>query len=220
MHLVDSFYCTQPTTFISAVLLTASSMMRLGLPHVNILSKVDLLSQYGKMPFNLEFFTEMDDLRPLAQYVNAEIVEEGKEEEFVDPKPESRLSKKFKKMTSELCDVLSDFGLISFYAVNIQDASTVGRALNAIDKANGFAFAATVAESYKQHDDPASSITNLFKMASQECEPTYFRTLDIQERYNPDSISGNLDVADHSMRTLSQQSDSGNKIHSDRDAPS
>ena len=50
---VDSFYCSQPATFISAVLLTASSMMRLAMPHVNILSKVDLLSNYGKLPFNL-----------------------------------------------------------------------------------------------------------------------------------------------------------------------
>ena len=53
VHLVDCFYCSQPATFISAVLLTASTMMRLAIPHVNVLSKIDLLSQYGKLPFNL-----------------------------------------------------------------------------------------------------------------------------------------------------------------------
>ena len=52
-YTVDSFYCSQPATFISAVLLTASTMMRLAMPHVNVLSKVDLLSKYGKLPFNL-----------------------------------------------------------------------------------------------------------------------------------------------------------------------
>lgn len=32
--------CSQPATFISAVLLVTSTMLRLGLPHVNVLTKV------------------------------------------------------------------------------------------------------------------------------------------------------------------------------------
>eukprot|EP01038_Epipyxis_sp_PR26KG_P011638 gene11638-15588_t len=39
VQLIDSFYCSQPATFVSAVLLVTSTMLRLGLPHVNILSK-------------------------------------------------------------------------------------------------------------------------------------------------------------------------------------
>jgi GPN-loop GTPase len=58
VHLIDSYYCrstiahspptltshsfpvSMPATFISAVLLVASTMMRLALPHVSVLSKV------------------------------------------------------------------------------------------------------------------------------------------------------------------------------------
>lgn len=69
VHLVDSFYCCEPATFISATLLVASSMLRLALPHVNVLSKIDLLKHYGPLPFNLDFFTEMLDLTPLARFV-------------------------------------------------------------------------------------------------------------------------------------------------------
>ena len=57
VHLVDSFYCTQPAVFVSAVLLSASTMLRLTLPHVNVLTKVDLIPSYGKLPFNMDFFT-------------------------------------------------------------------------------------------------------------------------------------------------------------------
>ena len=35
---------------------------RLELPHVNILSKVDLIEQYGELPFSLDYFTEVLDL--------------------------------------------------------------------------------------------------------------------------------------------------------------
>ena len=57
VHLVDSFYCTQPAVFISAVLLAASTMLRLHLPHINVLTKIDLLPRYGNLPFNMDFFT-------------------------------------------------------------------------------------------------------------------------------------------------------------------
>lgn len=40
-------------------------MLRLGLPHINVLSKIDLLPQYGNLPFSLDFYTEMLDLTPL-----------------------------------------------------------------------------------------------------------------------------------------------------------
>ena len=59
---------SQPTTFVSAVLTVAASMLRLGLPHINVLTKIDLLSSYGPLPFQLDFYTEMVDLMPLTRY--------------------------------------------------------------------------------------------------------------------------------------------------------
>ena len=38
-----------------------------------------------------------------------------------NPKPQPTLQNKYRKMTEGLCDVLSDFGLISFLPMNIQD---------------------------------------------------------------------------------------------------
>jgi len=42
--------------------------MQVEQPHVNILSKVDLVQKYAKLPFNLDFFTEVMDLSYLLQH--------------------------------------------------------------------------------------------------------------------------------------------------------
>jgi len=260
VHLVDAYYCCEPTTFISAVLLVASTMLRLGLPHINVLSKVDLLPLYGPLPFKLDFFTEMVDLMPLVRYMDgsggAAVTDEediddlysknnddnhsdgdeyNNDDEYndynnnndsnndrkkdqestniidhenrncdIEPKDSEMkqknkikipptLQSKHRKMTEGLCEVLSDFGLVSFLPMNIQDGETVGRVLGAIDKANGYSFASSEAQEIlktknskknnSNHDTNTNSVSHLFKIASQELETTYSRSLEISERY-------------------------------------
>ncbi len=65
VHLVDSHYCSDPAKFISVLLTSLATMLQVALPHVNVLSKADLIEQYGKLPFNLDFFTEVLDLQYL-----------------------------------------------------------------------------------------------------------------------------------------------------------
>ncbi|CAM9810742.1 unnamed protein product [Sphacelaria rigidula] len=52
-------------------MLSLMVMLRLELPHINVLSKVDLVEQMGPLPFNLEFFTECQDMRQLLAYLDA-----------------------------------------------------------------------------------------------------------------------------------------------------
>jgi hypothetical protein len=63
VHLIDSHYCVDPSVFISAVLLVTSTMLRLALPNVNVLTKIDLLPRYGQLPYNLDFFTGSHTLK-------------------------------------------------------------------------------------------------------------------------------------------------------------
>lgn len=37
-------------------------MLQIALPHVNVLSKCDLIEKYGKLAFNIDFYTEVLDL--------------------------------------------------------------------------------------------------------------------------------------------------------------
>lgn len=54
MHLVDSHYCADPAKFISVLCTSLSTMLQVELPHVNVLSKMDLIEQYDKLGKELE----------------------------------------------------------------------------------------------------------------------------------------------------------------------
>ena len=56
---MDAHLCSDPSKYISALLVSLSTMLHLELPHVNLLSKIDLIQQYGKLQFNLDFYTEV-----------------------------------------------------------------------------------------------------------------------------------------------------------------
>lgn len=45
LYLIDSFFALQPAAFVSALLLSASVMLRFNKPQINVLSKVDLLTE-------------------------------------------------------------------------------------------------------------------------------------------------------------------------------
>jgi GTPase SAR1 family protein len=49
VHLVDSHYCSDAGKFIAVLLTSLSTMLQIELPHVNVLSKIDLIQQYGKL---------------------------------------------------------------------------------------------------------------------------------------------------------------------------
>ncbi|CAH2068820.1 unnamed protein product [Thlaspi arvense] len=49
VHLVDAHLCSDPGKYVSALLLSLSTMLHLELPHINVLSKIDLIESYGKL---------------------------------------------------------------------------------------------------------------------------------------------------------------------------
>lgn len=49
VHLVDAHLCSDPGKYVSALLLSLSTMLHLELPHVNVLSKIDLIENYGRL---------------------------------------------------------------------------------------------------------------------------------------------------------------------------
>ncbi|KAK4396802.1 GPN-loop GTPase QQT1 [Sesamum angolense] len=75
----------------------------LGASHVNVLSKIDLIESYGKLAFNLDFYTDVQDLSYLQHHLDQ------------DPR-----SAKHRKLTKELCEVIEDYGLVNFTTLDIQ----------------------------------------------------------------------------------------------------
>ena len=51
VHLVDSQLCSDLGKYISALLLSLTTMLHLELLHINVLSKMDLIESYGRLNF-------------------------------------------------------------------------------------------------------------------------------------------------------------------------
>ncbi|RAL65610.1 hypothetical protein DID88_005282 [Monilinia fructigena] len=62
LHLSDSYCLTLPSLYISNLILSLRAMLQMDLPHLNVLTKMDKLASYPPLPFNLDFYTEVQDL--------------------------------------------------------------------------------------------------------------------------------------------------------------
>lgn len=158
VHLVDSHLCSDPGKYVSALLLSLTTMIHLELPHINVLSKIDLIENYGKLAYNLEFYTDVQDLSYLQYQLDQ------------DPR-----SAKYRKLTKELCNVIEDFSLVNFSTLDIQDRESVGNLVKLIDKSNGYIFAGI-----------QGSIVEFSKIAAAPLDWEYNRTAAVQDKYMKD----------------------------------
>ncbi|KAJ2399420.1 hypothetical protein GGI23_002669 [Coemansia sp. RSA 2559] len=125
VHLVDASYCTEAAKFISVLLLSLTTMSMLEMPHINVLSKIDLLAGLGKLDFNLEYYTSVMDLDYLLDSLNQQ---DG--------------SKKFGELNRVICEIVEDFSMVGFSTLCIADKHSVANLMKEIDKANGYIFGA------------------------------------------------------------------------------
>nr|ACO10350.1 ATP-binding domain 1 family member B [Caligus rogercresseyi] len=123
VHLVDAHYCSDPGKYISVLLASLSTMLNMELPHVNVLSKVDLVEKYGKLRFNMEYYTEVLDLDYL-----------------LDSMDEDPFLKRYKKLNKAITDIVGSYGLVHFLPLSVQSKEAMLGVMSAVDKANGYCF--------------------------------------------------------------------------------
>ena len=82
VHLVDSHHCSDPAKFLSAAFLSLTAMIRLECPHVNVLSKMDLIESCGAPAFGLDFYTEVSDVMRLARMTDADKLDNNGDHPF------------------------------------------------------------------------------------------------------------------------------------------
>jgi GTPase SAR1 family protein len=194
VQLLDAHYCTDASKFLSAALLGTTTMLRLELPTVSVLSKADLLCNYGELPMQFEFFTECLELDRLLPFLSEGSYSAATSLDYYDiedaisndveykaarrKRRGSKFSRKFMKLHEALAEVTQDFGLLSFAPLDISCPESVGRALARIDKCNGYAFV----------DHRSVINADLFQCAIQS-EPAFECYADVRERIAaPESI--------------------------------
>ncbi|CAG8638410.1 10321_t:CDS:2 [Acaulospora colombiana] len=166
VNLCDVHYVTDAAKYISVLLLSLRTMLQLELPHINVLSKIDLLSQYGDLDFNLDFYTEVQDLSYLENSL-----------------PQGT---RFSALNMRISEMVQDFGL---------DRESMLRLMRIVDRATGCIFVppSTVAATQKEssRDDKKEGIPvtqrpniySLFTTAAGAIGGVRGDVRDVQERW-------------------------------------
>ncbi|GMH00630.1 hypothetical protein Nepgr_002469 [Nepenthes gracilis] len=110
VYLLDSQFVTDVTKFISGCMASLSAMVQLEVPHVNILSKMDLVK----------------NKRDLEDYLN--------------PEPRALLSElnlcmapQFEKLNKALIDLVDEYSMVSFIPLDLRKESSIQYVLAQID---------------------------------------------------------------------------------------
>jgi hypothetical protein len=153
VHLVDAHYCSEPAKYISAALLSLSTMLRLELPHVNVLSKMDLLEKYGALEQPLSFYTGAHDIaRVLSTSDQGWGAHEAADAGLDSPEGEREdmrtrearagarpaLGRSFRRLNEAFCELVQDFRLVSFHTLDVRRKESIARLLRTIDQAAGY----------------------------------------------------------------------------------
>ncbi|ROT39462.1 hypothetical protein SODALDRAFT_344339 [Sodiomyces alkalinus F11] len=128
VHLNDSMCLTQPSLYIASLLLSLRAMLQMDLPHINVLSKIDKVASYNTLPFNLDFYTDVQDLSYLIPYLE-------------DESPALR-SHKFARLHEAVANMIESYGLVRFEVLAVENKKSMMHLLRVVDRASGYVFGA------------------------------------------------------------------------------
>ncbi|KAH9930481.1 cytoplasmic protein [Epithele typhae] len=172
VHLCDAHYVTDAAKYISVLMLSLRAMLHLELPHVNVLSKIDLIRQYGDLDFNLDYYTEVQDLSHLENLL-------------------SQQTPRYAALNMAICSLIEDFSLVGFETLAVEDKESMLHLTRVIDKATGCVFvppaaASQPADTIDTSSLPASQRPNTYSLMTSAAGPIRgprSDARDVQERW-------------------------------------
>ncbi|KAL4614313.1 hypothetical protein ACB092_07G045300 [Castanea dentata] len=111
VYLLDSQFMTDVTKFNSGCMASLSAMIQLELPHVNILSKMDLVTNKRDVE---------DFLNPEPQFLLSEL--------------DQRMAPQFAKLNKSLIELVDGFSMVSFLPLDLRKESRYSLSLSLIDR--------------------------------------------------------------------------------------
>lgn len=110
IYMLDAQFITDPTKFISGSMTCLSAMVQLELPHVNVLSKMDLVENKHEISQFLDV-----DARALSTSLN------------------SRMGKKYRRLNEAVAELIDDYSMVSFFPLDYTDEESLQDLLSYID---------------------------------------------------------------------------------------
>ncbi|GJJ10682.1 hypothetical protein Clacol_004909 [Clathrus columnatus] len=174
VHLCDSHNVTDAGNYVSALLLSLRTMLQLELPHINVLSKIDLVQQYGDLAFNLDFYTEVQDLGHLENLLN------------------QNSHPRYASLNMTLCSIIEDYALVGFETLAVEDKESMLHLSRVIDKATGAVYIPPSNQpvpdnaTFNPTNAPSSKRPNTYSLFSSAAGPMkgpYSDARGVQERW-------------------------------------
>lgn len=120
------------------------------LPHLNVMTKIDNLRNYGNLPFNLDFYTEVQDLNYLLPHLDREqnsgipgpapAPKHESIDKDMDEQDGNGQTSKFSALNKAIVELVEEFALVGFETLAVEDKKSMMTLLRAIDRAGGYAF--------------------------------------------------------------------------------
>lgn len=110
------------------------TMINLSIPHLNVLSKVDLLGTFGALDFKIDSYIDGNNFDALAESFERE---------------DSKFTRKYSKLTKNICELLGNYGMTDFFPLDVCDQVNVSNLISKIDKCNGFSISSSGEEENK-----------------------------------------------------------------------
>ncbi|KAK5083582.1 hypothetical protein LTR05_006085 [Lithohypha guttulata] len=126
VNLIDSYALTLPSLYIANLLLSLRTMLQMDLTQINVLTKIDNLHKFPSLPFNLDYYTDVQDLDYLIPSLEAE--------------SPMFATGKFQALNKAVCQLIEEFGLVGYETLAVEDKKSMTALLRAIDRAGGYVF--------------------------------------------------------------------------------
>lgn len=101
-------------------------MLQMDLTQINVLTKIDNLHKFPTLPFNLDYYTEVQDLDYLVPSLEKE--------------SPMFATGKFEALNKAVCQLIEDFGLVGYETLAVEDKKSMMQLLRVIDRAGGYVF--------------------------------------------------------------------------------
>jgi GTPase SAR1 family protein len=134
-YLLEATFIVDRAKFFAGTLSAMSAMLMLGIPHVNILSKMDLVKGMVARKDLKRFLQPEADLLDDDPASQIQFSEEDDGEADPSAIKSVMAGKSFQKLNETVARLIDDFGLVSFLQLDVQDENSLGGVLSYIDDA-------------------------------------------------------------------------------------
>jgi len=142
-------------------------MLQLELPHVNVLSKIDLLAQYGDLGIASSLLIKLS-IEPIVTDFNLDFYTEVQDLSYLENSLSSSLPPRFAALNMSIISLIEDFALLGFETLAVEDKDSMLNLTRVIDKATGYIFIPPPTAS-----GPSGTIENPMEMAPSARPNTY-----------------------------------------------